>query len=664
MATRLHRLTLLWVVALTPLLVWTSSYEMFEQPKQLALKLAAALVAFALAAGRPTAHAGVPTAVALPLLAILGLSLLSAAVSPLPLTSLFGEYASYQGWLHWLTLSFLLLTLAPLVQTAWEGRRILAAATLSLTLVAGYALIQLLNLDWVAWSVEGPVVRTFSTAGNPLYLGFLFAAGFPASLGLAATATHGPARTGKLILCALLAAGLVSSGSRGALAGAAAGTVFFFWLMRGRMLPPHLLRNLILACAAALMLTLLFLPADRNPFPLLMERFGELARGEDSRPQIWLGATRLIRQAPLLGHGLDTFATLHPQVQSPKLWNYIWHGSPEKAHNELLQFAATAGLLGTGAVLWLLAVLARLSLRRAAGRPIPAAAASGLLALLLPGLFGFTTCGPQVLAVALTALLVAASSRHQWRVALRPWPPVVFKAAALLLVASLLSHLRFATAEVALKSAVRRGGAGLETALALPTPWAQRLLRAGDSLEHRWFGATVGGAAPASTAKQLALLARVYEAALAANPLHPFAHSNLARLALRAGRMEEALAGYTRARALAPWDAYLSLEHAQALIAAERTDEALAVLHGITKQYPAFAEPHGLIGYLMLQRSDLKAAEPAIKRSLELDWHGNAGAAYAAAGNLAALYHQAGREAEAAWAARQAQRFAPSQFGP
>jgi hypothetical protein len=42
-----------------------------------------------------------------------------------------------------------------------------------------------------------------------------------------------------------------------------------------------------------------------------------------------------------------------------------------------------------------------------------------------------------------------------------------------------------------------------------------------------------------------------------------------------------------------------------------------------------------------------------------MDWHGNAGAAYAAAGNLSVIYRRLNRPDEAAWAANQADRFMP-----
>jgi O-antigen ligase len=81
----------------------------------------------------------------------------------------------------------------------------------------------------------------------------------------------------------------------------------------------------------------------------------------DVRPMIWQGTVRMIRAAPVLGHGLGTFAWDYAQYRPtqyflrPKAAN-----TTEHAHNELLEVAAEQGLLGLaatvalwGAALWL-----------------------------------------------------------------------------------------------------------------------------------------------------------------------------------------------------------------------------------------------------------------------------------------------------------------------
>jgi len=645
-SARVRRLLLLWTAAATPLLFWRASFDSFEAPKELALTVAAAA-----AAAVVLPRAGVPPAVGAPVALFLGIAAVSAAASPIPLTAWFGEYTSYQGWLHWLALGTLLLAFTAWLRDPRERRRVLAAVACSLGLVSVYAVLQLAGVDPVPWAVQGPVLRSFSTAGNAYFLGSLLAPGVPIAIGLAVSSRSAPRRWSWLGISGLILAGLLSSGSRSALAAAVLGSLPVILLMRR-----DLVRPLAVSLAVPLVLGVALLPSDRNPFPLLAKRFAEVLRGEDARPQIWTAAVLLVRQHPLLGHGPDTFATLSLPVQTRRLWSYLWRAAPEKAHDEPLQLAATVGLLGLGALCWLAVILVRLAL---AARHDPAdvaeaaAAGGGLAALGFAALFGFLTCAPQAVALPLAAVLLG-------RLSGRPAPRAVTTPLVALLMLSLLGHLHCGTADVALKASLARQGAGLEKALRLKAPWAQRLLRTGDTLERFWFGGTVGSGAPvAADPRRIELLRRVYTAALAVNPLHPFAYSDLGRLAAREGRWAEADELYRRARGLAPMDAYLALEHAQALLAAGRDAQAVAVLHEAAALYPAFAEPVGLIGYASLRKGRLKEAEPWLRKSLDLDWHGNLGAAYAAAGNLSVIYRRLGRESDAAWAAEQARRFMP-----
>ncbi len=639
----LVRLVLLWAVLVTPLLFWLPSFESFEMPKQLAIKLAAAGLSLLLLKDRIP----VPSVFAAPVTAILALGALSCLVSPLPGTGFFGEYASYQGWLHWAALCFLLLSLPARVAGRRTANEFLAAAAISASLVSAYALLQLLGLDFFSWQVHGPVLRAFSTSGNPLYLGFLLATAIPLVLGLSLAARTLEFRILWLAATSLVFAGLLASGSRGALIGALAGiSLLVFRAHRGVRPSGYLMRQVLLACAIPLILCAILLPAERNPFPLLVSRFSSLARGDDSRLEIWKGGAGLIRRSPLIGSGPDSFAALHSQVQTPRLWQYVWHGSPEKAHNELVQLAATGGLLVTGAALWLLAIAARLAARR----PMESASAAGLLALFITSQIGFVTCAPQIVAVLAAACLARKTS-------LIDLPRAATLSFSLILTAGLGFNLHFAAAEVALKRAVADGGRSMDRALKLRTPWAQRLFRAGDALEHAYMGDSFKTGIGQNQAARAEMLVRIYREARRVNPLYSNSESNLARMAARSGDLERALAGYARARALAPMDAYLALEQVQVLLSAGRENEASRILGDLSSLYPNFAEPAGLLGYIRLKNADLSGAETLLRRALDLNWHGNIAAAGTAARNLAAIYHSTGREDLAAWAIRQARRF-------
>jgi O-antigen ligase len=644
MTILLRRLILLWALALTPLLFWTASLDMFEQPKQLALKTAAPLLSLIMVPGT------LPPALSSILVLFLLLGLASSVLSPLPLYSLFGEYSSYQGWLHWAALAAILSAAVFHLRKPGEPRRLLSAVSASAGLVSGYALVQLAGMDPVAWSNGGSVFRAFSTAGNPLYLGFLLSALVPASLGLALTSRTRAGRNAWLGMALLVFLGTLSSGSRSAAAGSLIGSLLLAWKSPDRVTAGFPFRVFGGLALAVLVAASALLPADRNPVTVLATRLSQMVQEGDARPVIWAGAGRLVRSRPLLGHGPDTFATLHPGVQSPRLWNRLWHSSPEKAHNEFVQLAASAGIPAAGLAAWLGAWLLSLAWRFRHD-PLCAASGAGLVAVSVPALFGFLTCGTQAVAILLAAILVSRTTPG------RGLPPALWKCAGGLLAVSLAIHLQFATSQVALKGAARSGGAGMDRALALRTPWAQDLLAAGDTLERGWFGP--GLAVAQKNDPRLELLSRIYTRALWANPFHPFCHSAVGRLEFRAGNTAGAVDEYRKARLLAPWDVYLPMEEAQMLVSSRRQAEGIAVLEEAAKMYPRFGEPAGMIGYLWLAGKKPALAEPWLRKAVEGEWYGNNAAAYAAAVNLVVLYRKAGRWDESTWAEAAAARYAP-----
>ena len=641
-----RRLILLWAVAVTPLLFWTASFDMFEQPKQLALKTAAALVALLIF------PATIPTALFAAIAGLLGLGLVSSIISPLPWYSFFGEYTSYQGWLHWLALGVLIIALTSHLRKSGETRRFLAAAGVSGGLVSTYALVQLAGIDPIVWNNGGAVFRAFSTAGNPLYLGFLLAALVPVCIGLARTSAGYTQRHIWLFIALITFFGALSSGSRSAAAGALIGSGIMiipgFAGKSAGAFPRKTIGGLLLA---VIVFSTVILPSNRNPASVLATRLNQLVHEGDSRPLIWAGASRLIRERPLSGYGLDTFATFHPRVQSPRLWMALWHASPEKAHNEFIQAASTAGIPATGLLIWLAVWMASLAWRNRT-EPLIACAGAGITAMALPALFGFITCGTQAIAVLLSAVLL---SRAHGGI---KSPAFALKLTGIILVVSLGLHLHFASSLVALKNSVRDGGKGMEQVLALRTPWAQNLLQSGDMLERGWFGPGLT-LVPADDAR-IRLLSRLYGQTLSANPLHAFARSAVGRVKFREGKTAEALLSYEIARKLAPWDVYLPMEESQMLISSRREAEGITLLEEASEMYPGFGEPAGMIGYLLMAKKKPGLAEPWLRKAVEGEWYGNNAAAYAAAINLVVLYQNVNRFNEAAWAESMARKYAPA----
>lgn len=78
---------------------------------------------------------------------------------------------------------------------------------------------------------------------------------------------------------------------------------------------------------------------------------------------IWKAALAMLRDNLLLGKGLDTFQISFPPYREAIYWALEWNGTPEKAHNFVMQTAATMGLLGLIAFVWMHAAWIAGSLR-------------------------------------------------------------------------------------------------------------------------------------------------------------------------------------------------------------------------------------------------------------------------------------------------------------
>jgi tetratricopeptide (TPR) repeat protein len=88
---------------------------------------------------------------------------------------------------------------------------------------------------------------------------------------------------------------------------------------------------------------------------------GENVRSVASRMVLWPGALRMIGERPLLGHGLDTFNLVYPRYLDPAIFDFEnLSSAPDRAHNELLDLAVAAGLLGLVFYLLLLGLLTRM----------------------------------------------------------------------------------------------------------------------------------------------------------------------------------------------------------------------------------------------------------------------------------------------------------------
>lgn len=83
----------------------------------------------------------------------------------------------------------------------------------------------------------------------------------------------------------------------------------------------------------------------------------EVPEGGDAsvvtRLLMWRDTVPVIAERPIIGHGPDNFAEPFDRHEGEDLRAFFGKIVVDKAHNEFLQVAATTGLLGLGAYLWI-----------------------------------------------------------------------------------------------------------------------------------------------------------------------------------------------------------------------------------------------------------------------------------------------------------------------
>ncbi len=412
------RLLMLSAVFLTPLLLFTPTHDQFELPKLIFLGL---LVSGALALSL-TLPPKTPTGpLTLSLLLLLAAQTISSlpSMSLSWQASLLGDYENFSGLATFFTyLSCFLAFQAAFNSHATD--KPFFFFSLSAFLSSLYAVAQHFGLDFIQWNPTTIIsTREFASLGNPNFLSAFLAMVLPLWLAwLKTRATKPSAFPSPLVglglflgLCflywgtaqghsfihpdpptwmimvfrlvgialftpslarlifsmgswfgipalAILALGLVATGSRGGFFAAILGWgVYLACTFRKKYSPlpaPQTQANLL---PKAIVLLVLLAPSLWVGRSFLVRFFHSLTHlGESlsvSRLEIWRPALKMVQTHPFFGVGLDTFKTAFPYYSGIG-FNKIdgMFVSSRTAHNQLLQLASTTGLIGLGAYFW------------------------------------------------------------------------------------------------------------------------------------------------------------------------------------------------------------------------------------------------------------------------------------------------------------------------
>ena len=463
---------------LLPLVYTWNTYDRYVLPKLLfigllVLSLSIATVFRWSLQGRVVVRR---TPLDLPLVATVGAAAISTAFAINRNVALFGIYFRYEGLLTILLYALLFWLTAQQLSGSQEALRLLRCLLASGYLVGLVAIVQSVvsNLATVpgadtAFSYGG-VLRAFSTFGNPNFLGVFFAMLLPLALYELLRSTTVLARLLFANLLVVMTLALLLTFSRSAWVAAALALLVLLLAHggRGRLVAGLAGALLIVAIAGDFMISRQAqVSSGSSALSALVHRalsVTESGGSTRSRIGVWQEALRVSASRPLTGYGPDSFGIVYPRYRTGD-WapGYLI----DKAHNDPLQLAATEGILGVAAYVWLSVAMA-VAFWRGRAHPVVVAAAAGALAYftLAQVNFSFSPAASPWWTFAAAALVLASDSLPKQELTLPlPLPralaitsaAVVSVVIAVLVVPGLVKAFR---ADMALYSSIQANGLG------------------------------------------------------------------------------------------------------------------------------------------------------------------------------------------------------------
>ena len=388
--------------------------------------------------------------------------LLSTIFSVDPRQSLVGSYPEYQGVLTWLAVTVIACGAASLPWSEswqWVGR----ALSVSVTIVGGYALLQVLGADPVMVAAGANADRVRSTLGNSSNAGvyLLFAAPF-----LIERLRRDALRAWRIaagVAAALALFMILFTASRGAWVGLLVAAVVWLAIEAARWERSR--RRIVIAAALAVVVAL---GVAVVAIPRLQKRVASSSVGTiEWRLVVWQAAGRVALDRPLLGWGPNSFRYVYPSYRPLSVSaNSNLGATAGDPHDIVVSAAAALGFPGALALLALIgaAGVSGAGIVRARRgddlRPIAigAALAGGLTALL----FHYATLDTMPMIAVLLGLLVAAEARPAvpGSTARAPWARVVAITLAGAFSVVVLAAAGLVAADVSMRGALAANAGG------------------------------------------------------------------------------------------------------------------------------------------------------------------------------------------------------------
>ncbi len=301
----------------------------------------------------------------LPLLAFIGSAALSTVFAINRNVAVFGTYDRWEGLLTILSYGLVFWLTVQLLSGEADARGL----TWSL-LVSGYVIATVAILQSAFGLLGGGyfhgannVIRPDVTLANPDFLGIFLAMLLPVAF--AKLVSRRPITTRVLAanLVVVLFLGLLASFTRAAWIGAIVGVVVVLVLRRGRL---HVWPLVISAAVLVIGFAIVAGIAAARPSSggsgigqALIARIASIADltsgTQNERIATWGDTLPLIASRPILGYGPDTFGLVYPQFERSNQRFVLW----DKPHQDALGVAASQGVIGLLAYIWILVAFVR-----------------------------------------------------------------------------------------------------------------------------------------------------------------------------------------------------------------------------------------------------------------------------------------------------------------
>jgi putative inorganic carbon (HCO3(-)) transporter len=301
----------------------------------------------------------------LPLLAFIGSAALSTVFAINRNVSFFGTYDRWEGLLTIATYGLVFWLAVQLLSGEADARGLTWSLLLSGYVVAVVAILQsAFGLLGGGYFPQGNgIIRASATLANPDFLGIFLAMLLPVAF--SKVVSRRPVTTRVLVsnLVVVLLLGLLATFTRAAWIGAAIGVVVVVVLRRGRFhVWPFVISVAVFVVGLALLAGIAATRPSNGQGGIGQALLGRMASSTDlgsgtaaHRIETWGDTLALIASRPIVGFGPDTFGLVYPQFQTSNKHLEFW----DKPHQDALGVAASQGIIGLLAYIWILVAFVR-----------------------------------------------------------------------------------------------------------------------------------------------------------------------------------------------------------------------------------------------------------------------------------------------------------------